>query len=315
MHQRRRPGSAVHVGRSQRSSPRRPLIAVAVEIAVATPWHARVSDAGSCVSFDDVDAERFEVLDRRRRRRRRTSAFTGLPDPTRRWTICPPSMPVAPTTRFTGPPLVSGGGASGVSDGGSLSAPGPTALEALDDDIEPHHPVRRRDARAAAVITALFADTVGSTALGERLDPEDFHDIVGGCVARMIVAVERFGGAVKDLVGDGILAVFGAVGGYEDDARAVFAGLDIVREIAYATEVVNDFGAKGSGCASASSRAGPSSARSGAAAKVEYGAMGDPLNTAARLQGAAAPGLWWWEHPRSGSLRRCSTGRSRGRCR
>jgi class 3 adenylate cyclase len=50
------------------------------------------------------------------------------------------------------------------------------------------------------VITALFADTVGSTALGERLDPEDFHDIVGGCVARMIVAVERFGGAVKDLV-------------------------------------------------------------------------------------------------------------------
>ena len=69
---------------------------------------------------------------------------------------------------------------------------------------------------------------------------------------------------MKDLVGDGILAVFGAVGGYEDDAqRAVFAGLDIVREIAvYATEVVNDFGVEGSGCASASSRAGPSSARS-----------------------------------------------------
>jgi class 3 adenylate cyclase len=142
------------------------------------------------------------------------------------------------------------------------------------------------------VITALFADTVGSTALGERLDPEDFHDIVGGCVARMIVAVERFGGAVKDLVGDGILAVFGAVGGYEDDAqRAVFAGLDIVREIAaYATQVVNDFGVEGIGV-----RVGIQSGRAivgsiGAGAKVEYGAMGDPLNTAARLQGAAAPG-------------------------
>ena len=136
------------------------------------------------------------------------------------------------------------------------------------------------------VITALFADTVGSTALGERLDPEDFHDIVGGCVARMIVAVERFGGAVKDLVGDGILAVFGAVGGYEDDAqRAVFAGLDIVREIAvYATEVVNDFGVEGIGV-----RVGIQSGRAivgsiGAGAKVEYGAMGDPLNTAARLR-------------------------------
>ena len=88
-------------------------------------------------------------------------------------------MPVAPTTRFTGPPLVSGSGASRVSTADRLSAPGPTALEALDDDIEPHHPVRRRDARARRVITALFADTDGSTALGERLDPEDFHDIVG----------------------------------------------------------------------------------------------------------------------------------------
>jgi class 3 adenylate cyclase/tetratricopeptide (TPR) repeat protein len=169
------------------------------------------------------------------------------------------------------------------------------------------------------VITALFADTVGSTALGERLDPEDFHDIVGGCVARMIVAVERFGGAVKDLVGDGILAVFGAVGGYEDDAqRAVFAGLDIVREIAaYATQVVNDFGVEGIGV-----RVGIQSGRAivgsiGAGAKVEYGAMGDPLNTAARLQGAAAPGtvvvgastqrivaaLFDWSEPRTLSLK------------
>jgi class 3 adenylate cyclase/tetratricopeptide (TPR) repeat protein len=169
------------------------------------------------------------------------------------------------------------------------------------------------------VITALFADTVGSTALGERLDPEDFRDIVGGCVARMIVAVERFGGAVKDLVGDGVVAIFGAVGAYEDDAqRAVFAGLDIVREIAvYATEVARDFGVEGIGV-----RVGIQSGRAivgsiGAGAKVEYGAMGDPLNTAARLQGAAAPGtvvvgasthrlvapLFDWSAPRTLSLK------------
>lgn len=99
------------------------------------------------------------------------------------------------------------------------------------------------------VITALFADTVGSTALGERLDPEDFRDIVGGCVARMIPVVERFGGAVKDPVGDGIVALFGAVAAYEDDAqRAVLAGLDIVEEVAiYATEVARDFGVEGIG--------------------------------------------------------------------
>ena len=134
----------------------------------------------------------------------------------------------------------------------------------------------------------------------------------------MIVAVER-SGAVKDLVGDGILAVFGAVGAYEDDAqRAVFAGLDIVREIAvYATEVVNDFGVEGIGV-----RVGIQWGRAivgsiGAGAKVEYGAMGDPLNTAARLQGAAAPGtvvvgaptqrivaaLFDWSEPRMLSLK------------
>jgi len=142
------------------------------------------------------------------------------------------------------------------------------------------------------VITALFADTVGSTALGERLDPEDFRDIVGGCVARMIRVVERFGGAVKDLVGDGIVALFGAIAAYEDDAqRAVLAGLDIIEEIAiYASEVARDFGVEGIGV-----RVGIQSGEAivgsiGAGGKVEYGAMGDPLNTAARLQAAAAPG-------------------------
>ena len=169
------------------------------------------------------------------------------------------------------------------------------------------------------VITALFADTVGSTALGERLDPEDYRDIVGGCVARMIRVVERFEGAVKDLVGDGIVALFGAVAGYEDDAqRAVLAGLDIIEEIAiYASEVVHDFGVEGIGV-----RVGIQSGRAivgsiGAGGKVEYGAMGDPLNTAARLQGAAAPGtvlvgapthrivgpLFDWSEPKTLSLK------------
>src|SRR6478735_1566966 len=79
------------------------------------------------------------------------------------------------------------------------------------------------------VIAALFADIVGSTPLGERLDPEEVRLIIGEAVARMGAAVEAFGGTVKDLAGDGVLALFGAPVAHEDDAeRAVLAGLVMV---------------------------------------------------------------------------------------
>jgi len=55
------------------------------------------------------------------------------------------------------------------------------------------------------VVTVFVADLVGSTALGERLDPEELRVVVGDAVARMVGAVEAFGGTVKDLAGDGIL--------------------------------------------------------------------------------------------------------------
>ena len=57
------------------------------------------------------------------------------------------------------------------------------------------------------VVTALFADVVGSTALGERLDPEDFTEVVGGAVRSMAECVERYGGTVSELAGDGLLAL------------------------------------------------------------------------------------------------------------
>src|SRR6266487_5604500 len=82
------------------------------------------------------------------------------------------------------------------------------------------------------VVTALFSDVVGSTALGERMDPEDFRDLVGSAVARMAASVEAFGGAVFEYAGDGLLALFGAPTAHEDDPeRAVLAGLGIVESI------------------------------------------------------------------------------------
>lgn len=62
---------------------------------------------------------------------------------------------------------------------------------------------------ARKVVTALFADIVGSTALGERLDAEDFHQVVGDAVAQMSRAVEDYGGKIEEFAGDGFLALFG----------------------------------------------------------------------------------------------------------
>jgi class 3 adenylate cyclase/tetratricopeptide (TPR) repeat protein len=142
------------------------------------------------------------------------------------------------------------------------------------------------------VVTALFADLVGSTSVGERFDPEDAREIISGAIALMIEAVERYGGTVKDLAGDGVLALFGAPVSHEDDVeRAILAGLDITNAIeGYAAQVARDWGHEGLGA-----RVGIDTGLAvlgpvGAGRRVEYGAVGDVVNTAARLQSAARPG-------------------------
>lgn len=144
------------------------------------------------------------------------------------------------------------------------------------------------DPEARKVVTAVFADIVGSTSLGERLDPEDFRDLIGDAVGHIVEIVEDLGGSVKQLAGDGVLAVFGAPVTHEDDAeRALRASLRITREVgAPAAE-----GSEGDplavrvGVETGLVVLGPL----GAGGRIEYGAMGDALNTAARLQAHAAP--------------------------
>ena len=96
-------------------------------------------------------------------------------------------------------------------------------------------------------MTALSADLVGSTAITESLDPEEARLVVGEAVARMVHAVEEFGGTVKDLAGDGVLALFGAPTAHEDDAeRALRAALRIVEDVAeFARDVERSFAIAG----------------------------------------------------------------------
>jgi class 3 adenylate cyclase len=96
-------------------------------------------------------------------------------------------------------------------------------------------------------ITALFADIVGSTGLGERLGPDEVKALVGEFVTRMSRAVEEYGGIVQAYMGDGICAYFGVPIAHEDDPeRAARAGLRIVGVASgYAAEVESAWGITG----------------------------------------------------------------------
>ena len=75
-------------------------------------------------------------------------------------------------------------------------------------------------------MTVLFADLVGFTSMAEARDPEHVKNLVDRCFQRLRADIEAFGGRVDKIVGDAILALFGAPLAHEDDAeRAVRAGL------------------------------------------------------------------------------------------
>ena len=125
------------------------------------------------------------------------------------------------------------------------------------------------------VVTVLFCDVVGSTALGESTDPEALRALLARYFERMSGIVELHGGSVEKFIGDAVMAVFGVPAAHEDDAlracraaaemRDAFAGLAIEGRIGVSTgEVVTG--------------------------TEERLATGDAVNVAARLEQAAQPG-------------------------
>ena len=136
------------------------------------------------------------------------------------------------------------------------------------------------------IVTALFADVVDSTAITQRLDPEDARDVIGGAVTLIIEQVDALGGTVKDLAGDGVLALWGAPIAHEDDAeRAVLCGLRIIDVIAdHGIDVFERWGLPGFSVRVGIETGRAVMGRIGGGSRVEYGATGDVLNTAARLQ-------------------------------
>ena len=78
------------------------------------------------------------------------------------------------------------------------------------------------------VVTVLFCDVTGSTAMGERLDPEQLRRVMAEYFSVARAAIERHGGTVEKFIGDAVMAVFGVPTVREDDAlRAVRAAIDL----------------------------------------------------------------------------------------
>jgi class 3 adenylate cyclase/tetratricopeptide (TPR) repeat protein len=78
-------------------------------------------------------------------------------------------------------------------------------------------------------ITVMFSDLVGSTALSQHLDPEDYHDVIRSFLHTCAEVVERYDGHVRMFLGDGVMAYFGSPAAHENDVeRCVLAALEIV---------------------------------------------------------------------------------------
>jgi class 3 adenylate cyclase/tetratricopeptide (TPR) repeat protein len=146
------------------------------------------------------------------------------------------------------------------------------------------------DASAAPVaerrlVSVLFADLVGSTALAETRDAETVREILSAYFAAARGVVERYGGTVEKFIGDAVMAVWGAPTAREDDAeRAVRAALDIVDAVAGLREplAVPELAAR------AAVLTGEAAVTVGAVG--EGLVAGDLVNAAARLQSVAEAG-------------------------
>jgi class 3 adenylate cyclase/tetratricopeptide (TPR) repeat protein len=137
-------------------------------------------------------------------------------------------------------------------------------------------------------VTVVFCDLVGSTSLGERLDPESVRRAIGRYFDEARVAIERHGGTVEKFIGDAVMAVFGIPRLHEDDAlRAVRAAAELRDAVtALGDELERELGVR------IETRVGVATGEvvAGDHSSGQAFVTGDVVNVAARLEQAAAPG-------------------------
>jgi adenylate cyclase len=134
-------------------------------------------------------------------------------------------------------------------------------------------------------VTILFQDIRGFTGLSENLDPAKLLELLNRFFTEVVAAVESQGGVVKQFLGDGVMALFGAPQAYPDHAeRAVRAALEIVKRVHALNQDLDSTGSSplriGVGIHTGTVVAG----LIGPDNRVEYGVVGDAVNLASRIE-------------------------------
>ena len=140
-------------------------------------------------------------------------------------------------------------------------------------------------------VTVLFADVSGFTSISEQLDPEEVHQLMNRAFELMLGEVHRYEGTINQFLGDGVMALFGAPIAHEDHAqRAVHAALGMQRVLqGYGAELQRTQGI------TFRVRMGLNTglvvvASIGDNLRMDYTAVGDTTNLAARMLNLAEPG-------------------------
>ena len=137
------------------------------------------------------------------------------------------------------------------------------------------------------LVTVVFADISGFTALSQDMDPEDVRALMNRCFDALVPAIDAYGGTVDKFIGDEIMAIFGAPVAYEDHAgRALQAALDMQSSLVHFNEREGSQLAMHVGVNTGTVLAGGV----GSLGRRQYSVMGDVVNLAARLKDAAAIG-------------------------
>ena len=136
-------------------------------------------------------------------------------------------------------------------------------------------------------VTVLFLDIKGFTAMSEKLDPEEVTQIIDNVFKVLTSEILRYGGMVDKYIGDAIMALFGAKKASEDDAeRAIRAALGMLDRMKQVNKILSAKGIE-LGCRIGINTGLVVAGELGGRGKRDFTVMGDTVNTASRLEGAA----------------------------
>ena len=131
--------------------------------------------------------------------------------------------------------------------------------------------------------TFLFTDLRGFTSLSEKLSPEEVTEIMNKTLTVQVNAVQKLGGMTDKFIGDAGMFIFGAPLDCKDqETKAVQAAIDIQKGIDELNKTLSTPVQVGVGCQSGYAVIG----NMGSDTRFDYSAIGDPVNTAARLESA-----------------------------